>query len=441
MFHLAWFLGDGFGIHPWHGGTRSDSWNGSNGVDWMKPDIYVDMTASLERAGFDYILIEDTTSVEDTFGGSMEVTLRRNFMAPKNDPLPLVPLMAQTTKHIGIVPTVSTSFYHPFLAARLLTTLDHLTNGRIGVNIVTSVNHRAAQNFGFDKHFEHHLRYEMAAEWLEVAGQLWDSWDEDAVVLDDESGTYADYTKVHTIDHDGRFFKCRGPLNTIPGPLRRPVVAQAGSSSQGRNLAARHADTMLALVNDAQEAKEFRDDVRSRMEELGRKPDDCKVLFLAHLCLADTDEEATERDRVQRAAAWSEAAIEEKLWYLTYVSGGEVDFAKFDLDQPMPDIIGNGEQSSMASFVRIARGRSLREVVATHEFGGSLDFVGSPSTVAAQMGEMMEEVGGDGFLLFPSVTRKSISEIADGLAPALRRRGLIRSGYSSGNFRENLLEF
>jgi FMN-dependent oxidoreductase (nitrilotriacetate monooxygenase family) len=439
VFHLAWFLGNGFGIQPWN--TSRGAWNGSNALDWMKPDLYIDMTASLERAGFDYLLIEDTTSIDDTFGGSMDTTLRRGFMAPKNDPLPLVPLLTRTTKHIGIVPTISTSFYHPYTAARLMTTLDHLTEGRVGINIVTSVNHRAAQNFGYDRHHEHDLRYEMAHEWLDVTTQLWDSWDGDAVVIDEAGNRYADHTKVHPINFEGRFFKSRGPLNTIPGPQRRPVVAQAGSSAQGRALAAVHADTMLALITSVEDMKTFRDDVRVRMEECGRKPDDCKILFLVSPLIAETDELARAEQQRRQKAAWEPEQIEQALWYMSYQSGGEYDFGSFDLDAPMPQGRGNGEQSVMDAYVNGSQQKTLREVAATRQLGNVGDLVGSPDTVAAKMGEIMEYVGGDGFILYCDVTRKSISEVADGLAPALRRRGLIRSGYGYDHFRDNLLEF
>jgi long-chain alkane monooxygenase len=439
MFHLAWFLGNGFGIQPWD--RPSGVWNGTNGLDWMKPDIYIDMATQLERAGFDYILIEDTTSIDDTYGSSMETTVARGFMAPKNDPLPLVPLMTRATRRIGVVPTISTSFWPPYMAARMMTTLDHLTEGRVGINIVTSVNHRAAQNFGLDRHLEHDLRYDMAAEWLDVVGQLWESWDPDAIVLDEERSVYADHQKIHPIDFSGTYYKVRGPLNTIPGPQRRPVVAQAGSSPQGRQLAAGHADTILALANTVEEMKAYRADVHTKMEALGRKPDECKVLFLVRPVVAESDEAARERQAAQGRAGWEARQLEQKLWYMSYQSGGEIDFAALDLDEPMPEVLGNGEKSVMASFLRVAGGKTLREVAATHVLGDGLDLVGSPDTVAGKMGEIMEEIGGDGFIVTPEVTRQAISEIADGLAPALRRRKLIRGGYSYEHFRDNLLEF
>lgn len=436
MFHLGWFLGSGFGIQAWNG-----TWSGSAMTDWMRPGFYIDLTTALERAGFDLLFIEDTSMIEDTYGGSMDTTLRYGMMAPKSDPVPLVPLLTAATNHIGVVVTMSTIQYPPFLAARSLTTLDHLTEGRAGVNVVTSVTHRVAQNFGFDKHFPHAERYAMAEEWMDVVSQLWESWEPDALVHDQVTPRYADHTKVHTIDFEGKWFSCRGPLNTIPGPQRRPVVAQAGNSGPGRELAARHADTMLALAKTPAEAKALRLDMDERMIRHGRKPQDLKILFMALPTLADTDEDARELHRRAQAAKHDPRSIEQRLWYLSYVSGGVVDYASHDLDGPVPQELGNGETTTAKAWLEGTETKTLRDF-ATGPGGYGMEFVGSPDTVAAEMGEVMEEVGGDGFLLFHfAQTRRIILEITEGLAPALRRRGLIRSGYSHDTFRENLLAF
>jgi FMN-dependent oxidoreductase (nitrilotriacetate monooxygenase family) len=434
MFHLGWFLGNGYGIQPWHG-----PWSGHGGQEWTKPGLYVDLTTSLERAGFDFLFIEDTAMIEDTYRGSMETALQYGLFAPKNDPLPLVPLLAHATKHIGIISTMSTVQYPPYLAARLMTSLDHVTGGRAGINVVTSVTHRVAQNFGHDSHPEHDLRYEMAEEWMEVVSRLWESWDPGAVIMDLETPRYADHTKVHTIDFDGRFFKCRGPLNTVPGPQGRPVVGQAGASVPGRNLAARHADTMIAWGSSIESMKSFRQDMSRRVESFGRKPDDLKVLFLSTPVLGATDAEA--RAKVEAIDTKSKEFIESKLFHLSYASGGEIDFGRFDLDAPIPELVGNGEQSTISAFVTASRGKTLRQAITADWVGGQLDFVGSPDTVAAKMGDVMEEVGGDGYLLYPEMTRHAISEITDGLVPALQRRGLTRTSYTYDLFRDNLLEF
>ena len=436
MFHLGWFLGNGFGIQPWHG-----TYAGSGMTDWTKPDLYRDLTSSLERGGYDYVFIEDTAMVEDTFGGSAEYTLARAEMAPKNDPMPLVPLIVQGSKHIGVISTISTTQYPPYLAARQGVTLDHLTDGRFGMNIVTSVTHRVGQNFGYDKLPPHDARYRRAEEWMDVVTKLWNSWDDDALVHDQENVIYADHTKVHTIDHHGEHFDVRGPLNTIPGPQRRPVIAQAGNSIPGREIAARNADTMLAMGQNPEQMKAFRDDMRERMIAHGRNPDDLKVMFLVTPMLGETDEHAWAREAERVEAAKSDESIRRILWYMSYISGGEVDYSTFDLDAKMPDIIGNGEQSSMRQYVTGNEDKTLREVATTVRQIGDLGLIGSPETVARKMGEIMDYVGGDGFLFSPEMTRRTISEYADGLSPALRKLGLIRETYDFDTFRENLLAF
>ena len=436
MFHLGWFLGDSYGIHPWRG-----PWSGNVHQNWMKPGMYVDLTTSLERAGFDYLFIEDTAMVEDTLHGSMETSLRYGIMAPKNDPLPLMPLLTQATRHVGIISTISTIQYPPFLAARMMATLDHLTEGRAGVNVVTSVTNRVAQNFGYDEHMEHDERYLQAEEWMDVVTKLWESWEPDAYVGDQETPQLIDHTKVHTIDHVGKYFKVRGPMNTMAGPQGRPVVGQAGNSIPGRNLAAKHADTMLAFGTSVEQMKKFREDMRERLVAAGRKPDECKVMFLATPILAETDADAREKQQAI-ADAGAAAPLDTKLWGLSYVSGGTVDFGKFDLDQPVPEIIGNGEQSSLARFYERARGKTLREALNTRTaVGQDLDLVGSPDTVAVKMGEIMDEVGGDGFLLYPEMSHRSIAEICDGLGAALQKRGLTRTHYDGATFRDNLMAY
>ncbi|MFB2579828.1 NtaA/DmoA family FMN-dependent monooxygenase [Herbiconiux sp. P15] len=444
MFHLAWFLGDGFGIHPWSTINGDGPWVGSNVNDWMKPDIYIDLATSLERAGFDYILIEDTAMVEDSYNGSSDTSLRRGFMAPKNDPMPLVPLMTQATKHIGIIPTVSTIQYPPYLAARLFTSLDHLTGGRVGMNVVTSVTDRVAQNFGYERHLDHDERYEMAMEWTDVVQQLQNTWKEGAVVADSVGGVYADHTKVETIDHKGKFFSSRGPLNTIPGPQRTPPVCSAGSSPMGRELAARYDDTMISLVKDGATGRAYRDDMRERVASFGRNPDDVKFLFLASPVIGATDREAQEKNEAFQAYRASDKGVEYNLWNMSYTSGGRIDFGGIDPDTLVKDIDlskQNGEHTSILNLFQDAENMTLREAVTTKFQVSDMGLVGSPDTVAGKMEDLMDEIGGDGFLIYMPMTRMNMAIVADGLAPALRRRGLIREEYTGSTLRENLLAF
>jgi FMN-dependent oxidoreductase (nitrilotriacetate monooxygenase family) len=436
MFHMGWFLGMGFGTYGW-----GDRWSGNAGKDSADPQLFIDMATSLERAGFDYMMLEDSSVIPDVYQGSMEYALKHGTVG--QDPMPLVPILGAATKKVGIIATASTSFYPPFLAARLLVTLDHITNGRVGINLVTSSPHAAAQNYGYERHFDHDVRYEMANEWVECVQALWDSWEPDAVVIDEEHGVFVDHTKVHPVNFAGQYYKSRGPLNSIPGPQGRPVLCQAGGSDIGRDFGAKHADTIIASLAEEpgiENMKAYREDMTTRLVKFGRKPADAKLMFLAHPIMADSDEAARERlDQISKAAA---ADTEALLAGFSYLSN--LDFSKFDLDAPLPDLSEglNGHQSLVAAFAKSADGKTLRQALADRSRTmGSVELVGTPDTVAAQMGEIMDEVGGDGFLIRALPTRKNQTEICDGLAPALRRRGLIRSGYTYDTLRENLLEF
>jgi len=431
MFHMAWFVGGGISVHDWRG-----PWSGHIADEWMKPDLYLDLARSAERAGFDYVMLEDGQFVPDAYTGVPDWFLETPWMVPKNDPMPLVPLIGQATSHIGIVATMTTSFYPPFMAARLAATLDQLTAGRVGLNIVTAHNDRAAQNFGLDRHYEHDLRYEMADEWMEVADKLWHSWAPGAVIRDVAHKRFAEPALVRTIDHVGRFFKCRGPLNTVPGPQIRPVICQAGGSPAGRNFAARHADTILARFRTVDDARDFRDDIRHLMVGHGRDPDACKILFMMSAIVDETDEGASERK--QHFADTAEQRIGHKLAYMSYASG--VDFSKFDLDQPVPPITTNAAQATTRALTAAPGARTLREVVSDPGTGG-FDFCGSAETVARQMRDVSASIGGDGFLVSNAPTRRAIAEITDGLAPVLKRLGLTRREYAPGVFRSNLLAF
>ncbi len=427
-FHLGWFLN--FVPDAWNEtwGAGGDPWDGA---------FYIEMAQALERACFDYVIIEDKVMVSDAYGGTMAADLKHGI-APKHDPAPLATLMAYCTKRLGIVPTLSSSFYPPFLLARMVATMDHLAHGRMGWNIVTSAEDRAAQNFGLDKLYEHDLRYEMADEYLDLVIQLWESWEPDAVVRDRERGIYADHEKVHRIDFEGRFYKSRGPLNTVRPPQGRPVLCQAGASPKGRNFAAKYADTIVAPGATVAQMKEYREDVRNRIEAHGRKPDDCKILFLVAPVVGETEDEARERD-----ARWAAepAHIEYVLAEISSIT--EIDFSQFDLDQPLPEVTTNGERGSLEHFAKRGSGKTLREL-AIGGLSDSIDLIGTPDSVADKMGEVMEEVGGDGFLITSPVmrlNRRYITEITDGLVPALQRRGLTRTDYTFEQFRDNLQEF
>ncbi|MDO8383962.1 MAG: NtaA/DmoA family FMN-dependent monooxygenase [Microbacterium sp.] len=428
-FHLAWFGAGGFGVKSW-----GKTWSGRGGEDWADPALWVDLAQSLERACFDYVIIEDSSYVPDAYGGNSRAYLASATATPKLDPSVLAPIMSYMTSKIGIVPTLSVTEYHPYMLARKVNTLDHMSRGRTGWNIVTSSSHRSGQNYGHEGLPEHDERYDMADEFFDLACELWDSWDEDAVVRDEANGVWADHNKVHLVDFKGKYFSSRGPLNAARSPQGHPVFTQAGGSPRGRAFAARTANSIIAGVDGGiEKMKEFRADVRERAIGWGRNPDDCKVLFLVSPVLGETDAEA--QAKADRQQAFAEAHPELGLLHLSRHSG--IDFSQFPIDEPIPATARtNGHQQMLASAI----GKTPREFLAQGGLG--LKLVGTPDTVAAQMDEAMQEVGGDGFLLASfDLNRRYISEIADGLVPALQRRGLVRREYSFDTFRDNLLEF
>ncbi len=431
MFHFGWFVGKGYSVHGWN-----QPWTGAIASDWMEPDIYMDLARALERACFDCLIIEDGSFIADAYQDSPEWYLRNAFAVPKSDPMPLVPLLGYVTKSLGIVATVTTSFYPPYLAARLGATLDHLTHGRVGFNVVTAHNDRSAQNYGLERHYEHDLRYEMADEWMDVVNRLWASWEPDAIVADPETGVFADHTKVHPIHFEGRFYKSRGPLNTAPGPQRRPVICQAGGSPAGRAFAAKHADLIIAKARTVAAAKSYRQDISRLMVLHGREPSACKVMFSTSIVIGDTIDEA--REKRARAAAALASTMEVKLAGMSFLSG--IDCSKFNLDAPLPELEINASRSSFESYLSGDGTRTLREMLLDPGSGG-LDFIGTADSIAAEMEAVMAEVGGDGFLVQDPLTRKAISEVTDGLAPALKRRGATRAAYTHQHFRDNLLAF
>ena len=432
-FHLGWFL-QGSSVQAW-----GEPWTGRIGETWMVPELFTDLARCLERACFDYVLIEDSSYVGESFKGSTELYLKHGIAVPRQDPSVVASLMTAVTSRIGIVPTFGTYAYPPYLLARLVATLDQVSSGRIGWNAVTGSSDFAAMNFGLPGMPEHDLRYDMADEYMEVCRQLWASWEPGAIVADRKGGILVDHTKVHAVNYEGRFFKTRGPLNSGPCPQGQPVIAQAGGSPRGRAFASKHADTIVAHTKGIAAMKAYRDDVRARMVAHGRDPDSCKVLFLVQPIIGETEQEAQEKKRLRAARA--AATIPERLAHLGKVTN--IDFGKFDLDAPIPEVTTNGHQQTLDEFRRKAAGRSLREAMMEHNATElSVELVGTPASVAARMGEVMEEAGGDGFLFsMPNVNRRTLAEVEDGLVPALQDRGLVRAAYGHTMFRDNLLEF
>jgi FMN-dependent oxidoreductase (nitrilotriacetate monooxygenase family) len=434
QFHLGWFTN-----------FTTDEWNGpfSNGGMPWDGKFYVEMAQALERACFDYIMLEDKLAISESYGGTSEAYLKYGLgFAPKQDPVPLATLIGGATSHIGVVATMSTMAYPPFLLARLCSTVDGISNGRFGWNIVTSAENAAARNFGMEELPPRELRYDMAHEYLDLCNQLWNSWEPGAIVRDRETGTYADFRKVHPVNFAGKFFKSRGPLNCMRSPQGSPTLVQAGGSPKGRDFAAKYADSIVAVNQGIEAMKEYRDDVRARAKAHGRNPDDIKILFLVTPVLAETDDEALAKHRRMSS---DPRFLEQCLVLISSIT--DIDFKRYDLDKPLPErLVTNGEQGSLDSFQQWGSGKTLRNLVIEASGGivASIELVGTPATVAKKMEDAMEAVGGDGFLIttpVQSTNRRTIIEVCDGLVPELQRRGLVRTAYTGKTLKENLRAF
>ncbi len=431
-FHLGWFF-QGSSAQAW-----GEPWTGNIGTEWMVPEFVIEMTRNLERACFDYILLEDSSYIGESYGGSREIYLHHGLSVPRQDPSIVAALLARETKSIGIVTTLGTFAYPPYLLARQIASLDQVSGGRIGWNAVTGSSDFAARNFGLPGMPPHDDRYDIADEYMEVVHALWGSWEPGAIVASRETGVLVDHTKVHAINHEGKYFKVRGPLNSGPCVQGQPVIAQAGGSARGREFAARYADTIVASVKGTAGMKAYRDDVRARMTAAGRNPDDCKVLFLVHPVIGETEEEA--RAKHKRRLATNDETVAKRLAHLSKITN--IDFGALPLDQPLGSLTTNGHQQSLDEFLKKAGNKTLRQATEVYSDSGSIQLIGTPEQVAQAMGEAMEEVGGDGFLITSNDTsRRVVAEIADGLIPELQRRGLTRSSYEHAMFRDNLRAF
>jgi FMN-dependent oxidoreductase (nitrilotriacetate monooxygenase family) len=434
-FHLAWFL-QGSSAQAW-----GEEWTGNVGTSWMVPELFLDLARILERACFDYVLIEDSSYIGESYGASPAIYLENAIAVPRQDPSVVAALMTQVTSRIGIVPTFGTYSHHPYLLARMIASLDQVSRGRIGWNAVTGSSDFAAMNYGLSGLPEHDSRYDMADEYMAAVRALWGSWEPGAIVADRARGVFIDPEKVHHVNFEGQWYKSRGPLNSGPCPQGQPVIAQAGGSPRGRAFAAKHADTIVAHAKGIGGMKSYRDDVRRHMVAQGRDPDSCKVLFMIAPILGETEELAQEHKR--RRVAHAAAQIKQRLAFFGKLIS--VDFSGFDLDKPIAgiDITTNGHQLNLEQFKRMAGNRTLRETMADYNATSlSVELVGTPDSVAARMGEVMEEVGGDGYLFsLQNVSRRTLAEIEDGLVPALQDRGLVRKAYAFEQFRDNLLEF
>jgi len=385
----------------------------------------------LEQGRFDAWFMADHLAVLNM----PMAALKRSATVTSFDPLTLLPALAMKTEHLGLIATASTTFEPPYLIARRFASLDHISGGRAGWNLVTTSNPDAALNFGLTEHMEHGERYRRAREFYDVVTGLWDSWAEDAFVRDVEEGIYFDPDRVHVLDHTGEFLSVRGPLN-IARPIQGwPVIVQAGASDAGRQLAAETAEMVFAGGGSLEDGKRVYADIKSRARAAGRDPEHIKILPGCLVVIGDTVAEA----RAKRALLDSLVHPDSGIASLSIALG--CDASQLDLDGPLPDIPESNASKSGRERV-IARARrdnlTVRQLAQIAGSYGGLAMVGTPKTIADQMEEWFFGEACDGFnIMFPWVPG-GLDDFVDRLVPELQRRGLFRRDYEGRTLRENL---
>jgi alkanesulfonate monooxygenase len=408
---------------------------------WRYPDAIPDanfnlpmikqLIQTLERGKFDAFFMADHLAVLN-----MPVeALKRSHTVTSFEPFTLLSALAGVTEHIGLMATASTTYDEPFHIARRFASLDHLSNGRAGWNIVTTGNPESAWNFGQDDHMEHDERYRRAREFYDVVTGLWDSWADDAFIRDVASGTFFDPEKLHVLNHKGKYLSVRGPLN-IARPIQGwPVIIQAGASEPGRQLAAETAEVIFGASATLEAAQSFYADVKGRMDRIGRDRNHMKILPAAFVVVGDTAEQAREIRARLDAGVNYESAIAS----LSIMLG--TDASKFDPDGPLPEIPEtNASKSGRAGAIKLAQRENLTVKQLAQRYGGygGLAFVGTAASIADEMQIWLEQEGSDGFnIMFPYLPG-GLDDFVNKVIPELQRRGIFRREYEGKTLRENL---
>jgi FMN-dependent oxidoreductase (nitrilotriacetate monooxygenase family) len=387
---------------------------------------------TLERGRFDAFFMADHLAVLNM----PMAALKRSATVTSFDPMTLLPALATVTRHIGLIATASTTYNDPYHVARKFASLDHISGGRAGWNVVTSANPQEALNFGREQHMEHDARYRVAREFYDVVTGLWDSWADDAFIRDVEAGIYFDPEKMHVLDHKGPHFAVRGPLNVARPVQGWPVIVQAGASEAGRQLAAETAEVVFSGANNLCDAQEYYRDVKRRMQACGRDGDLLKILPGAFVVIGDTVAEA--RDKKARLDGL--VHHDSGLATLSVLLG--TDVSGMDLDGPLPQIPeSNASRTGRQKLVDMARQDNLTVRQLARYVGGSfssLEIIGTPQTIADAMEEWFDARGCDGFnVMFPYLPA-GLDEFVDKVVPELQRRGLFRREYEGKTLRENL---
>lgn len=405
-------------------------------VEYKDLEYWTDLAQILERGFFDGIFIADVLGIYDVYHQSAEHALTGAVQVPVNDPLQIVPAMAAVTKHLGFGVTTSISFEHPYPFARRISTLDHLTKGRVGWNIVTSYLESGSKNLGLKTQVNHDNRYDIADEYLEVLYKLWEgSWEEGSVLRDRESGIFADHKKVHPIQHEGKYFTVPGIHICEPSPQRTPVLYQAGASSRGQKFASQNAECVFIAAPSKIATKKVVQGIRQKLAQEGRDPYSVKIYALLSIVTDETDAKAHAKFKEYQSYGSYDGA-------LTLLSGWSgVDFSQYQPTDKVEYIQTNAIQSLLDSYVNADPERvwTIEEIANWNSLGGNGPvLVGSVETVSDALQQWVEDTDIDGFNLAYILAHQTFADVVEFIVPELQKRGVYQTSYAQGTLREKL---
>ncbi len=403
---------------------------------WGYRDLnyWIEIAQTLERGCFDALFFADIHGTYDVYQGARTMGVRHAVQIPCNDPLVLIPALAHATRHLGLVSTYSTTYHPPYQAAKVFSTLDHLTEGRVGWNVVTSYLRDAEQN-GLGKTLPHDERYDRADEYMEVVYKLWEqSWEDDAVVLDRDRDVHTDPAKVHEIHHTGKYFSVLGPHICEPSPQRTPVLYQAGTSERGIEFAAKHGEALFVVFPNTTVCRAFTERIRACVQESGRAPTHVKILMGIVPVVGVTEAEAQQKYEIAKTYASPDGALA--------LFGGwtGIDLSAYGPKQQLAQIESEGMQylAQYFSSVDSTRQWTIGEITEWLSIGSVMPIpVGTPQQVADELERWVEEGDVDGFNIFPVYSPGGYIDFVDLVVPELQRRGLFRTGYEGSTLREH----
>lgn len=414
------------------------TWRHPSSQAWRYNEIeyWTNMARELERGYFDSLFIADVVGVYDVYRGTAEMALRDAAQVPVNDPFASISAMAAVTTHLGFGVTAAVTFEQPYILARRLSTLDHLTRGRIAWNVVSSYLNSAALNIGQERQMAHDERYDMADEYMEVMYKLWEgSWEDGAVHRDKTSGVFTDGAKVHPIRHEGKYFKVPGFHLCEPSPQRTPVIFQAGASGRGRQFASSHAEGVFILATSVEQARAVTKDLRDLAEKQGRHRDSIKIFTLLTIVTAESDAAAQRKYEDYLSYANPDGML------ALYGGWTGIDFSTYDPDQPLQALDNDSLRTTLESLTQGSnRTWTVRDVVRDRCIGGlGPVLVGGPQKVADELERWVDVGGVDGFNLAYAITPGTTTDFIDFVTPELVRRGRVQTSYQPGTLREKLL--